>query len=881
MQLKTYQTETLATLRSFFEEALISGPKAAFEASVANAEWRIESGRAAQPYVPLDGQPDTPYVCLRLPTGGGKTLLAAHAVRVAAEAWMQTEAPLVLWLVPSNTIRKQTVEALRAPRHPYRRALDERFDGKVNVLDIADFTQLRPADLEANCTIVVGTIQTLRTSNTDGRRVYAHHEDLEPHFSRIAGASGLEPVDADDPAKGPRFSFANLLHVHRPLMIVDEAHGAVTGLTRDMQKRVNPSAIIELTATPRDKGQGSNKGRAINNILHSVSAQRLKDEEMIKLPIVLSEHDSWQNAVAASVQRRAELAKVADGDPRYIRPIVLLQAQKKAKGKSTITADVLRQHLIDTEQVPERAIAVATGEQRELDGIDLFDPACPIEFVITVEALKEGWDCSFAYVFCSVSRIQSATDVEQLLGRVLRMPFAERRPDAALNKSYAHLSEPDFAAAAMALTDKLIAMGFDEQEAQANVESAQGQLGMGGGGMRPRPRFRHTLGQGDLLDRDKLPPEVRVEEDDGQPTIVSDEALSEAEEEAVVESLPEPERPGFREAARRFRHENPPSPARSGAVIHVPKLMVEVQGELELADTDLLLEHTEWSLLDHPPRMDAGEFDLRQTARAFEIDIDGRSVTFEQATAQGVLDVQVDGWTPTALAVWLEREVRAPDILPRELLRWTTDLVDHLVVKRGLPIEQLMRAKFVLARRVRERLATIRETVRTGVYQNSLFGTEAAPRVAPDHAFEFRAGMYDGQRSYRGPWRPTKHFLGPDHVPAFDGAADGDEMRCAMQIDALAEVRHWIRNVARHRNSFWLPTAIVRFYPDFVAELNDGRLLVIEYKGAHLADGPDTRRKRAIGDLWARTSGHLFAIIEKSVDGRDVGAQLRDVIKGR
>src|SRR5208283_1976380 len=100
--------------------------------------------------------------------------------------------------------------------------------------------------------------------------------------------------------------------------------------------------------------------------------------------------------------------------------------------------------------IPEDWIAIATGDQRELDGIDIFDPKCRTQYVITVEALKEGWDCSFAYVFCSVSRIQSATDVEQLLGRVLRMPYAQRRKSDALNRAFAHVSEPSFGAAASA-----------------------------------------------------------------------------------------------------------------------------------------------------------------------------------------------------------------------------------------------------------------------------------------------------------------------------------------------------------------------------------------------------------------------------------------------
>ena len=314
--------------------------------------------------------------------------------------------------MPTNTIRRQTAEALKNSRHPYRRALDEAFAGRVRVFDIADFTHLRPNDVRERCCVVVGTIQTLRVSNTEGRKVYAHHEEMEPHFSALPQtAPGLERLESG----GVKFSFVNLLHVHRPLMIVDEAHNAVTGLTREMQARVNPCAIVEFTATPRLR----------SNILYSVTAQELKAAEMVKLPIMLSEHDTWENAVNGAIAARAALEGTAKDDADYIRPIVLFQAQPRNQevtfrsSEETISMEV--------EQIPDRKIAVATGDQRELDGIDLFDRACPIEYVITVEALKEGWDCSFAYVFCSVSRIRSAVDVEQLLGRVLRMPYARRR----------------------------------------------------------------------------------------------------------------------------------------------------------------------------------------------------------------------------------------------------------------------------------------------------------------------------------------------------------------------------------------------------------------------------------------------------------------------
>ena len=187
-----------------------------------------------------------------------------------------------------------------------------------------------------------------------------------------------------------------------------------------------------------------------------------------------------------------------------------------------------------------------------------------------------------------------------------------------------------------------------------------------------------------------------------------------------------------------------------------------------------------------------------------------------------------------------------------------------------------MRCKFILARKIRDRIDTIRRRERESAYQRYLFAPEAKPEISFDHAFAFRDGMYSDEQRYRGHWKPSRHFLGPDHVPAFDGADGGEEIQCAQAIDGLAGVRHWIRNVARHPRSFWLPTATDRFYPDFVAQLEDGSLLVVEYKGAHIAEGRDTAEKRAIGELWEEKSGGkcLFLMVEKAVDGLDPREQI-------
>ena len=882
MKLKEYQSETLAVLRRFFEEARVAGPKNAYEAITRAPEQADRLGRyAAGGYTPLARLPDAPYVCLRLPTGGGKTVLAAHAVAVARDAWIEKDHPLLLWLVPSNTIRIQTVQALKNTRHPYRQALDESFSGRVRVFDITDFSHIRPPDLRDHCCIVVGTIQTLRVTNTEGRKVYAHNENLEPHFAGVPETvPGLERLPDGG---GIKLSFANLLHLHRPLMIVDEAHNAVTGLTREMQARVNPCAIVEFTATPRDR-----KGYLLNNILHSVSARELKAEAMIKLPILLSEHDTWQGAVSGAIAARATLAASAKDDADYIRPLVLFQAQPK---NQEVTVDALKTHLTEVEGIAPERIAVATGDQRELDGIDLFDRACGIEYVITIEALKEGWDCSFAYVFCSVARIRSAVDVEQLLGRVLRMPYAARRPLPDLNRAYAFVSEPSFGASAQALADKLVAMGFEEDEAHESIEPVE--LDFGGAGSpldRPEeaaPSFRHTFA-GDPetvsalkeLERDG----VTVHEfDDGAVEVLVAGRVGSDLEEAILGVVPESERSGFVEAVAAHRinlRDQPTAPADQGEELRVPRLMSAVQGALEFADTDLFMESHEWSLLDHSPRMDEGELAIRETARSFEIDLDGNRIAYQFASEeeQLALDVDVEGWTPEGLVRWLDGQVREADIRQNELIRWLRDLVGHLAGARGIHISALMRAKFLLARKIRDKLAAIRRTEREAVYQRCLFAPAARVEVSFDHTFTFHKDMYRDQRRYRGRWRPGRHFLGPDRVPAFDGAEDGEELRCAQVIDSLPGVRYWVRNVARHPASFSLPVVAGRFYPDFVALLHDGRLLVVEYKGAHIAEGSDTAEKRTIGALWERESGGkcLFLMAEKTVEGKDVRRQLME-----
>ncbi|WP_246248781.1 hypothetical protein [Sphingomonas hominis] len=458
------------------------------------------------------------------------------------------------------------------------------------------------------------------------------------------------------------------------------------------------------------------------------------------------------------------------------------------------------------------------------------------------------------------------------------MPYAERRKAPALNKAYAHLVSRSFAEAATALKDRLVDMGFEEQEAEASIEAAP-TLGEGlcGARARPLPSARiEVAADAGILAAVKVAAPDRVSVEDGAIRITG--FLREAEKAAVYAALPASAADHVREqvAAYEAEHAHEAAPAELGQTFVVPRLMVQVQGELVFADTDRLAEFFDWSLAEAGHQLTRDQFDVAETADAFQIDLDGDRLTVAHSDVsdQLLLDVPVEGWTESGLVALLARQVRQDDVRPAELLAWLADVVGFLVRDRRLPLAALMRCRFLLARRLRDRIAAVRQAARERAYQSCLFGPDAAPTVSTDHGFRFADGMFDGVPAYRGSYCFTKHFL--PAVPAFDSGEDGEELSAAKQLDAVLEVDVWVRNVASHPAAFWLPLATGRTYPDFVARLKDGRLLVVEYKGGHLVR--DASEKRLAGELWERSGGGLYVFAERERDALNVRDQIRRAI---
>lgn len=845
MQLKKYQLRALDALDTFLSQAITKPHSVAY-----NIACNVgDPGFYASVYEPLRYLRDVPYCCLRLPTGGGKTLLGAHAIGIAHKHRVDgPEYPVALWLVPSTTIGDQTLDALKTPGHPYRAALEAAFGGNVRVLGIDERRQVTPQDLATAAHVFVATVQAFRVAQPAQRNVYKDDENYEPFFKGRALPDDMMRNEADAAVRPDEvsWSFANVMRLVRPIMIIDEAHNFVTGLSETTGARLNPSAIIEFTATP-----------VRSNVIVSATANELKAEQMIKLPIHLTQHSGWEAAIVHALQQRAGLATISNAANEPIRPIALYQAQAATNGAEA-TVDVVKTTLME-HGVPDAAIAIATGTQRELAGVDLFDPACPIEHIITVEALREGWDCSFAYVFCSVANIQSATAVEQLLGRVLRMPFAKRRATEELNRAYAHVTGVGFHSAANRLKDTLVAMGFDERTARDEIIAQQAT----DAAAAVLPMLDRSPIPPVILsarpDLAALPPAVRnavtvIGEGDGASVVIdpnaSDEVLCQVGE--ALAPLAGDQDPRHVIAAHIERRQAAATPSQQGASFTIPGLALEQNGELDLVYPDTLLDLSGWTLDGVDP--DVPDFVLSETPESVIVDIDEGQVRISRDTGQTTLQLDEEtGWTAADLSRWLDRLTRQIDVSQPIFLEYCRRVVTHLVEQRGMSLAALVRAKDVLKRAIVLRVAQLRGQAGARGMQ-LLLGDITPALTLGENGFTFAEGRYLPPRPYSGSYVWQKHFF-----PRPDDLRDGsEEFRCAVAIDSHPAVRHWARNIVRGAHAYWLPTSTDRFYPDFVAELNDGRLLVIEYKGGHLIASEDTAEKANIGARLAEVSRGLI-----------------------
>ena len=862
---KDYQNKTLESLARYLRRCReLNDPAQAF------LEVTRELWGAGHPYnrvhrlgngaeMPLD----MPFVCLRVPTGGGKTVIGARAIKVVRDELLDTDSPLVLWLVPSDAIRVQTLSVMRDRSHPLAQVLVEEL-GPVEVLDGEAAMNLRPAMLNSGAVIIVATIQSFRVEKLEGRKVYDNSGQLMDHFDFIP-----QEVKNQFPHGFPH-SLANVLRLRRPLVVVDEAHNVRTGTSMETLERFQPRAVLELTATPE-----TNPKENPSNVLHSVSAAELKAENMIKLPIVLQPLAGFGELVASAIamlgelQKEADLERAATGE--YIRPIMLLQAEPHDKDRpDALTVEVLAKALREEHHIPEAQIAIATGEEHGLKDVNLNLQDCLIRYVVTQSALKEGWDCPFAYVLCTMANLHSSTAVEQILGRILRMPKAERKTRPALNRAYAFVRSSHFCVAAEALRDQLVRnSGFDRREAREFFVPGEKQENLA---IDAKGRRVVKVALPEVLAVEALPaaardcvvkhdPEKREVTLSGRPTkAVLDALVAAVEKEESKELL----RAAVAELAQHERIMA--APAERGERFEVPRMMLEWGGQVVSPDEAEWLE-AGWHLPLPPGPEDLPTLESAQPADAVGIvDVqDGKVITRrmpELARELALIEVQ-ENWTPVRLAAWLARNIPHVDLEPDEVSAYFDAVVNGS--QSRFPLGRLVKERFELRRKIEARMKALRHAARLCGFQRTLFGADSQTkvRVGGGYVFTYDPDTYPCRSACPRSKEFVKHYY--EQVGELDDEQNREEFRCAQIIDGLAGVECWVRNLERQPvHSFWLQTSTDKFYPDFVCKLKNGKVLVVEYKGLHLATTDDTKEKERLGNLWAdRSDGQCLFLLVK------------------
>ena len=386
-----------------------------------------------------------PNFCLKIPTGGGKTLLAVKTVDSILSIYLKRNTGMVLWVVPSDAIYIQTIKNLKDRDHPYRQHLDMASSGKTLILEKTD--HFTPEDVNENLVVMMLMLpsawrenrETLRLFRDNGEftEFFPSEDDVKGHASLLSKFPNLDVFSSESALfpKQIKTSLGNTLKILSPIIILDEGHKAYGENSQKALYGFNPSIIVELSATPLAK----------SNSLVDISGLALNREDMIKLDLHVINKASvkWQDTLLATIAKRnilEEKAKEYDANTgRYIRPICLIQVERTGKdqrGKGLIHAEDVKEYLIKTAGVPDEHIAIKTSEKDDIEGRDLLARDCHIRYIITKQALQEGWDCAFAYVLAVLTNPSSKNNLTQLVGRILRQPYASKTHITELDESY-------------------------------------------------------------------------------------------------------------------------------------------------------------------------------------------------------------------------------------------------------------------------------------------------------------------------------------------------------------------------------------------------------------------------------------------------------------
>ena len=426
-----------------------------------------------------------PNICLKVPTGGGKTLIGVQAISRINNQYFDRNTGLVVWIVPSETIYRQTLNAFKDPDHPYRKFLKLSATGRLNIIRHTDNFSL--LDVDHRFTIMLIMLQSSNRQTKETLRMFKSRGGFTDFFPpvddypksnrlkrHIPNLDVYKP-DSSKPA-GQLFntliikhSLGNVMRLQKPIIVIDEGHRAYSDLARETIRGLNPRFILELSATPAPEK---------SNILVNVSGLEVKAEEMIKLPINLAniEGSDWQKTLRNAWEKTEDLYKQAKDihaeSNHYIRPIMLVQVERTGKkqiGGKELHAEDVRTYLVNQLGLRPDEVRVKSAELDEIGQENLLSEESSVRVVITKQALQEGWDCSFAYVLVLLSQTKATDALTQLIGRILRQPHAKRTNKESLNQSYVFCHNQNISDVVKKISNNLKKEGLEDVKSMLNI----------------------------------------------------------------------------------------------------------------------------------------------------------------------------------------------------------------------------------------------------------------------------------------------------------------------------------------------------------------------------------------------------------------------------
>lgn len=881
MELKPYQQSVIADLEAYLA-ALAETPdlRAAFKGF-----W-MQKGIAADPY--KNNVPGVPHICVKVPTAGGKTYIAVNALKPIFDAFTAanpTRPQVVVWLVPSLTILEQTVKNLNDPTHPYRQRLNGLFKNRVAVYERRELLQGAgfSADVvREQLSIIVMSFDSLRAKKKEDRKIYQDNGNLASFMSDAENADYLlEGYDAT--------ALINVLRSFKPVLVVDESHNAETELSVEMLVNLNPDLILDLTATPRNN----------SNIIAYVDAMALKKQHMVKLPVIVANRGSRTEVIESAIILRRKLEELAKQQEaaggKYIRPIVLFQAQPRV-GEDATTYEKVRDQLVKA-GIPVEQIKIKTADINELKGHDLMSRECAVRYIITVNALKEGWDCPNAYILASLADKSSSVDVEQILGRVLRMPHVQQHSHDLLNLSYVFTASNKFADTLQSVVKALNRSGFSDNDyrtADVATESVSANPVQGDlltqvatgllGETDTSDADNYALGaqdgaNGGANDWPTTPVAAADPTSDGAVPASATEAEAAAFVEAVAAQAVEENKAFEQKAAaadtsvpteledKVNRHKLKDIFKDQALALRLPQFFIKVAqtgwfAEAEakqLLERDELLKEFRLSSADSSISFEdvAGEMyrvDLEQSGdhnyspKPFRIDAAGRHKFNELILTQSY-ESQVQ-------AIVARLAAMVGDLWPladEEVKAYVARVVKALTPEQ---LRDCLERDVAYARKIKTKITTLADAHAMKVFSDML----DLDKIVLEPSFALPECIIP---SANAPALPKSLYSTEASMGQFE----------ARVIDAIANlesVEWWHRNLSRGKG--FRINGFLNHYPDFVLKLKSGKVIALETKGDD-RDNSDSANKVRLGKQWEAKAGgtyrYMMVFDNNAIDGAE------------